>query len=54
MTAGGIGYWLRVGAAAVGAGGDLCPREAIDAGDVELVRAQPRRYTAAFAEVRQH
>ena len=54
MTAGGIGDWLRVGAAAVGAGGDLCPREAIDAGDVELLRAQARRYAAAFAEETQH
>jgi len=54
VTAGGIGDWLRVGAAAVGAGGDLCPREAIDEGDVELLRAQARRYAAAFAEETQH
>ena len=53
VTAGGIGDWLRVGAAAVGAGGDLCPREAIDAGDVERC-ARRRGYAAAFAEETQH
>jgi 2-dehydro-3-deoxyphosphogluconate aldolase/(4S)-4-hydroxy-2-oxoglutarate aldolase len=54
VTAGGIGGWLRAGAAAVGAGGDLCPRDAIEAGDVELLRARARRYAAAFAEVVRH
>jgi 2-dehydro-3-deoxyphosphogluconate aldolase / (4S)-4-hydroxy-2-oxoglutarate aldolase len=54
VTADGIGDWLRAGAVAVGAGGDLCPREAIEAGDVELLRARARRFTAAYAEVARH
>ena len=54
VTAAGIGDWLRAGAVAVGAGGDLCPREAIEAGDAEQLRARARRYAAAFAEVARH
>jgi 2-dehydro-3-deoxyphosphogluconate aldolase / (4S)-4-hydroxy-2-oxoglutarate aldolase len=54
VTAGGIGDWLRAGAVAVGAGGDLCPREAIEAGDVEELSARARRYAAAFAQVARH
>ena len=50
VTAVGVGDWLRAGAVAVGAGGDLCPREAIDAGDVDLLRARARRYADAFSE----
>jgi 2-dehydro-3-deoxyphosphogluconate aldolase / (4S)-4-hydroxy-2-oxoglutarate aldolase len=52
VTAGGIGDWLRAGAIAVGAGGDLCPREAIEAADLEQLRARARHYAAAFAESR--
>jgi 2-dehydro-3-deoxyphosphogluconate aldolase / (4S)-4-hydroxy-2-oxoglutarate aldolase len=52
VTAGGIGDWLRAGAVAVGAGGDLCPREAIEAADLEQLRARARHYAAAFAESR--
>lgn len=51
VTAAGVGDWLRAGAVAVGAGGDLCPREAIEAGDAELLRARARSYAGAFAEV---
>jgi len=49
-----IGDWLRAGAVAVGAGGDLCPHEAIEAGDTGLLRARARRYADAFAEVAGH
>jgi 2-dehydro-3-deoxyphosphogluconate aldolase / (4S)-4-hydroxy-2-oxoglutarate aldolase len=51
VTAAGVGDWLRAGAVAVGAGGDLCPRAAIEAGDAELLRARARSYCAAFADV---
>jgi 2-dehydro-3-deoxyphosphogluconate aldolase / (4S)-4-hydroxy-2-oxoglutarate aldolase len=54
VTAGEMGDWLRAGAAAVGAGGDLCPREAIEAGDTDLLRARAERYAAALAEVARH
>lgn len=54
VTAEGVGDWLRAGAVAVGAGGDLCPREAIEAGDAELLRERAMRYSAAFAEVARH
>ena len=54
VTADSVGDWVRAGAAAVGAGGDLCPREAIEAGDVESLRARAMRYAAAFADVARH
>jgi 2-dehydro-3-deoxyphosphogluconate aldolase / (4S)-4-hydroxy-2-oxoglutarate aldolase len=54
VTADGIGDWLRAGAIAVGAGGDLCSRDAIEAGDLKSLRERARRYAAAFAEVARH
>jgi 2-dehydro-3-deoxyphosphogluconate aldolase / (4S)-4-hydroxy-2-oxoglutarate aldolase len=50
VTAANLGDWLRAGAVAVGAGGDLCPPAAIDSGDVDALRAQARRYADAFAQ----
>jgi 2-dehydro-3-deoxyphosphogluconate aldolase / (4S)-4-hydroxy-2-oxoglutarate aldolase len=51
VTASGIAGWFGAGAIAVGAGGDLCPRDAIEAGDTELLRARAKRYSAALAAV---
>jgi 2-dehydro-3-deoxyphosphogluconate aldolase/(4S)-4-hydroxy-2-oxoglutarate aldolase len=51
VTADNLGDWLRAGAVAVGAGGDLCPRTAIDSGDADALRARARRYADAFAEL---
>jgi 2-dehydro-3-deoxyphosphogluconate aldolase/(4S)-4-hydroxy-2-oxoglutarate aldolase len=49
VTASTVGDWLAAGATAVGASGDLCPQEAIEAGDTELLRQRAERYMAAFA-----
>jgi len=51
VTADNLGDWLRAGAVAVGAGGDLCPRAAIESGDADALRARARRYADAFAEL---
>jgi 2-dehydro-3-deoxyphosphogluconate aldolase/(4S)-4-hydroxy-2-oxoglutarate aldolase len=51
VTADNLGDWLRAGAVAVGAGGDLCPRIAIESGDADALRARARRYADAFAEL---
>jgi 2-dehydro-3-deoxyphosphogluconate aldolase / (4S)-4-hydroxy-2-oxoglutarate aldolase len=49
VSASTVGDWLAAGATAVGASGDLCPPEAIEAGDTGLLRERAERYTAAFA-----
>jgi 2-dehydro-3-deoxyphosphogluconate aldolase/(4S)-4-hydroxy-2-oxoglutarate aldolase len=51
VTADNLADWLRAGAVAVGAGGALCPRAAIESGDADVLRARARRYADAFAEL---
>jgi 2-dehydro-3-deoxyphosphogluconate aldolase/(4S)-4-hydroxy-2-oxoglutarate aldolase len=47
-----LGDWLAAGAVAVGAGADLCPPAAVEAGDAEALRGHAERYAAALAAAR--
>lgn len=51
VSAENLGEWLAAGALAVGAGGDLCPPSAVDAGDLDAIRARARAYARALAQV---
>lgn len=50
VTAGNLAEWLAAGAVAVGAGGDLCPPAAVEAGDLAALRQRAEQYALAFAE----
>lgn len=52
VDSGNLGDWLAVGAIAVGAGSDLCPPAAVEAGDAKALRANAERYVAALAAAR--
>lgn len=52
VTADNLGDWLQAGAIAVGAGGDLCPTDAMEAGRWDEITAIARRFADAFAEAR--
>lgn len=45
---GNVGEWLEAGAVAVGAGGSLCPRAAIEAERFDLIRDRAQRFAAAI------
>lgn len=47
-----LGEWLRAGAFAVGAGGELCPAPALAAGRYEEVQERAERFTAALRAYR--
>lgn len=53
VTAENLADFLAAGAIAVGAGGDLLPRAAIERGDWETVEARARDYAAALQRARQ-
>jgi 2-dehydro-3-deoxyphosphogluconate aldolase/(4S)-4-hydroxy-2-oxoglutarate aldolase len=48
VLASNVGEWLAVGAAVVAAGGELCPRGVVDAGDHEELVRRARAYREAF------
>jgi 2-dehydro-3-deoxyphosphogluconate aldolase/(4S)-4-hydroxy-2-oxoglutarate aldolase len=50
VTAGNVAEWLNAGAAAVGAGGSLCPTGDIAAGRLEAIRERARRFARASGE----
>ena len=52
VDSGNLGDWLAAGAIAVGAGTDLCPPAAVEAGDAEALRGHAKRYVAALAAAR--
>jgi 2-dehydro-3-deoxyphosphogluconate aldolase/(4S)-4-hydroxy-2-oxoglutarate aldolase len=52
VLASNVGEWLAAGASVVAAGGDLCPRAAVDAGDHEELARRARAYRQALDEVR--
>jgi 2-dehydro-3-deoxyphosphogluconate aldolase / (4S)-4-hydroxy-2-oxoglutarate aldolase len=52
VDSGNLGDWLAAGAIAVGAGADLCPRTAVEAGDAKALRGHAERYVAALAAAR--
>jgi 2-dehydro-3-deoxyphosphogluconate aldolase / (4S)-4-hydroxy-2-oxoglutarate aldolase len=52
VDSGNLGDWLAAGAIAVGAGSDLCPPAAVEAGDSKALRANAERYVAALAAAR--
>ncbi len=52
VSASTVGEWLAAGAIAVGASGDLCPPDAIEARDTGLLQERAERYVAAVAAVR--
>ena len=52
VDSGNLGDWLAAGAIAVGAGTDLCPPAAVDAGDTKALRGHAERYAAALAAAR--
>ncbi|KAA5835029.1 bifunctional 4-hydroxy-2-oxoglutarate aldolase/2-dehydro-3-deoxy-phosphogluconate aldolase [Saccharopolyspora hirsuta] len=45
-----IGDWIAAGAVAVGAGGELCPKVAMLAGDWDEIRAVARKFALAHRE----
>ncbi len=47
-----LGDWLAAGALAVGAGGELVPRDALLRGDVEDITARARRFVQALERAR--
>jgi 2-dehydro-3-deoxyphosphogluconate aldolase / (4S)-4-hydroxy-2-oxoglutarate aldolase len=51
VTAENATEWLAAGALAVGAGGDLCPADAIDAGDAGELSRRAAAYAAAVSGV---
>jgi 2-dehydro-3-deoxyphosphogluconate aldolase / (4S)-4-hydroxy-2-oxoglutarate aldolase len=52
VDSGNLGDWLAAGAIAVGAGSDLCPPAAVEAGDAKALRGHAERYVAALAAAR--
>ena len=52
VSASTVGEWLAAGAIAVGASGDLCPPDAIEARDTGLLQERAERYVAAVAAAR--
>jgi 2-dehydro-3-deoxyphosphogluconate aldolase/(4S)-4-hydroxy-2-oxoglutarate aldolase len=52
VSADNLADWLDAGALAVGAGSDLCPAEAVAAGDEDALRARAERYAAALRAAR--
>ena len=52
VDSGNLGDWFAAGAIAVGAGADLCPRAAVEAGDAKALRGHAERYVAALAAAR--
>ena len=50
VNAGNLAEWLAAGAIAVGAGSDLCPPAAVEAGDLAALRARAEQYALAFAD----
>jgi len=51
VTAANLGEWRAAGAFALGAGGDLCPGDAIAAGTFDVITDRARRYRAALDEL---
>ena len=54
VTAASLADWSDAGAYAVGAGGALCPRSAVDAGDVGALRRRAAGFLDAVAAMRAH
>ncbi|ADB53090.1 bifunctional 4-hydroxy-2-oxoglutarate aldolase/2-dehydro-3-deoxy-phosphogluconate aldolase [Conexibacter woesei] len=52
VTADNIGAWLAAGAVTVGAGGDLAPSSAVEAGDAAELTRRARRWADALAHAR--
>ncbi|WP_246862352.1 bifunctional 4-hydroxy-2-oxoglutarate aldolase/2-dehydro-3-deoxy-phosphogluconate aldolase [Nocardioides sp. SYSU D00065] len=52
VNAGNVAQWLDAGAVAVGAGGELCPLDAMVAGRWDEIEAQARRFAAAYDAAR--
>lgn len=52
VTAGNLGAWLAAGAVAVGAGGDLAPAAAVEAGDTAELTRRARAWSDALAHAR--
>jgi 2-dehydro-3-deoxyphosphogluconate aldolase/(4S)-4-hydroxy-2-oxoglutarate aldolase len=52
VSASNISDWLAAGAVAVGAGAELCPAGAIEAGDTDLLRARAEEFIGAFQAAR--
>ena len=48
VDAGNLGTWLDAGALAVGAGGELCPGDAIARGDFDVVTERAQAFAAAL------
>lgn len=48
VDAGNVGDWLRAGAMAVGAGGELCPAKLIADGDFDTITERARGFAAAL------
>jgi 2-dehydro-3-deoxyphosphogluconate aldolase/(4S)-4-hydroxy-2-oxoglutarate aldolase len=53
VNAGNLAEWLTAGAVAVGAGGELCPAQAMATGDWKAVTAMAGRFSAAAQRARE-
>ncbi|GAA1777122.1 bifunctional 4-hydroxy-2-oxoglutarate aldolase/2-dehydro-3-deoxy-phosphogluconate aldolase [Leucobacter iarius] len=52
VTAENVGEWFAAGALAVGAGSELAPERAVEAGDLETIRERATRFLAAVRAAR--
>lgn len=53
VNPGNVGEWLKAGAVAVGAGGELCPGPDLAAGRYDVIEDRAREFTRAVAQWRQ-